>query len=351
MDILLIIAQFILGMLGVLGVATSNPALWQGQLSAVFVGLIITALVSRLKPSLIIRASPLIYFSTLILLIAVLIFGISPNGSEAKRWLLIGSYTLQPSEFMKIAVITYLAGFFYNHAGNWRLWKPMVVIGIAAGLILVEPNFSTSLFLFALAFTIMVAAGSNWFRLASISTVAALIAAVVAAIIIYQYPYMMDRIVAFRDFHGAQEHIHGPGYQTNRAAMLIQQAGFFGLGAGLPILHLPEAHSDMVAIVIARVLGSTGIATLIIMYLVIAGRGIRIATQQTGPGSLLAAGATAYICGQAALNLLVASGLLPVTGVVLPFVSHGLNNLLSVSIAMGFIHSAHRLAIKNGEAP
>ncbi len=350
MDILLIIAQFTLGMLGVLGVATSYPSLWLGQLSNVFIGLGIVLIVSRIKPRFIVRASPWIYFSVIILLVAVLFFGISPDGSAAKRWLSVGPYTLQPSEFMKIAVITYLAGFFYNHAGNWRLWKPMVIVGFAAGLILLEPNFSTALFLFALAFTIMVAAGSNWQRLASVSAVAAIIATLVFGLAISQYPYMMDRILAFTDFHGAQERLLDTGFQTNRAAILIQQAGFFGLGAGLPILHLPEPHTDMVSIAIARVLGSTGIATLIIMYLVIAGRGIRIATQQSGPASLLAAGATAYICGQAALNLLVASGLLPVTGVVLPFVSHGLNNLLSVSIAMGFIHGAYRLSKATGEA-
>jgi cell division protein FtsW len=104
----------------------------------------------------------------------------------------------------------------------------------------------------------------------------------------------------------------------------------------------------MIAVSIGHSLGLLGMLTVVALYVVIAVRGIRIAGSLSGPGSLLAAGATAYICGQASLNLLVAAGLLPVTGVPLPFVSYGMNSLISVAIAMGFIHSAHRQAHQEG---
>ncbi len=132
--------------------------------------------------------------------------------------------------------------------------------------------------------------------------------------------------------------------------MLEHCAGFIGIGPGTPV-RVPEAETDMIAVAIGQALGLVGIATLIFLYVLIGGRGIRIAAARPGPGSLLAAGATTYICGQAALNLLVASGLFPITGIPLPFVSYGLNSLVSVSLAMGFIHASYRQARAEGFAP
>lgn len=347
MDPILIAAQLTLGMLGVLGVATSEPALWPRQLLMVGIGLAITALVSRVSPNRIIKASPWVYGTVFLMLVLVLFIGVSPEGSESKRWLDLGIITVQPSELMKVAVIAYLAAFFYNHLGNWHLWRPMVVIGLAAGLIVAEPNVSTSIFIFMLAFAIMAVAGTTLLRLTSISVAAGLLAILIAGPYLSQYGYLQDRLAAFSDLHGEREHTQTISYQAVQARNVLAKAGFFGTGPGRAI-PVPEAHTDMIAISVAKALGITGIATLIILYGVIALRGVVIASSLEGPGSLLAAGAATYICAQAALNLLVASGFLPVTGVVLPFVSYGSNSLVSVSIAMGFLHSAYRQARAEG---
>ena len=347
MDPLLIIVQLTLGMMGVLGVAASQPGSWPEQLGNLALGLFIALAVSRLSPKRIVKLSPFVYGAVLVLLVLVLFIGVSPAGSDSKRWLAIGSFTLQPSELMKVAVIAYLTAFFHNHLGNWHLWRPMAVIGVAAGLIVVEPNVSTALFLFALAFAIMMAAGTTLVRLLSISTAAALIAVLVAGPYLSQYGYIQDRFEAYFDARGEQTLSDSVSYQPVQAQRTLQRAGFFGIGPGRPF-SVPEAHTDMIAISIGYALGLTGIITLIGLYLVLANRGIRIASALKGPGSLLAAGATTYVCAQAALNLLVASGILPVTGVVLPFVSHGVNSLVSVSIAMGFLHSAYRQAKSEG---
>ena len=347
MDSLLICTQLTLGMLGVLGVATSDPTLWPRQLLAVGLGLVITALVSRLAPGRIIKLSPYFYVSVLLALALVLFIGASPAGSESKRWLDLGLFTLQPSELMKVAVIAYLTAFFYNHLGNWQIWRPMLVIGIAAGLIVAEPNVSTAAFLFLLAFAIMMAAGTTFFRLASIGLAAILVAGLVAGPYLSQYGYIRERLVAFSDARGEQEHAETLSYQALQAQSILARAGFFGTGPGRP-LPVPEAGTDMIAIAIAKALGLTGILTIIALYAVLALRGVHIASSLSGPGSLLAAGATTYICAQAALNLLVASGLFPVTGVVLPFVSFGANSLVSVAIATGFLHSAYRQAKLEG---
>jgi cell division protein FtsW len=348
MDSLLVFMQLLLGMLGVLGVATSDPSKWPEQLLNVVLGLVITFLVSRFNPKAIVKLNPLIFGVTVIALVAVLFIGLSPDGSESRRWLPIFGRTWQPSEFAKIAVIAYLAAFFHNHVGRWELWRPTVVIGVVAALIMLEPNISTTLFIFTLAFTIMLAAGTTLTRLASITFSAALVATLFAGVYISvsQVSYPRERLQAF--LH-PQDHTETLSYQATQAQKVLLRSGFTGIGPGRPV-PVPESHTDMVAISIAQALGLTGIASLMIAYLMIAWRGIRIASLHHGPGSLLAAGAATYICGQAALNLLVASGMLPVTGVVLPFVSHGFNNLVSVSIAMGFLHSAYRSFRKEGVA-
>ena len=351
MDPLLIFAQILLGTLGVLGVAGSapfdQPGLWLEQLRDVGFGLIIALIISRIPPQRIAKVSPLAYGSVLLMLVLVLFIGVSPDGSESRRWLDLGIGTIQPSEFMKVTVIAYLAAFFFNHMGNWEIWRPMLVIGLAAALILIEPNVSTTAFVFGLALVIMLAAGTRLARLASITFSAALIATLIAGPYLSSHPYVLNRIKAFGDTRGAQEFSDDLSYQSIKAQKTLIQAGFFGIGPGRPV-RVPEAHTDLIAIAIGQALGFTGIGTLIFLFIVIAGRGIRIASEHSGPGSLLAAGATAYICGQAALNLLVASGLFPVTGVVLPFVSHGFNGLVSVSIAMGFLHSVYRQAKLEG---
>ncbi len=341
MDPLLLTVQIMLAALGLLGVASAEPSelVQHGFRLAGAIG--ITLVVSRVPAKRVIKASPYAYALVVGLLLIVLIVGIASGVS--RRWLLIGNITIQPSELMKVTVIAYLAAFFHNHLGNWQIWRPMLVIGAAAGLIVAEPDVSTALFIFALAFAIMLAAGTTITRLLSISTAAALIAILVAGPYVSQLPYVKDRIVGFLDSKGSQEQTESIGYQADRARQALQRAGLFGVGPGRPF-DVPEDETDLIAVSIGQAAGLIGIGTLVALFLVIAGRGLRIATSRTGPASLLAAGATTYICGQAALNLLVAAGLFPITGIPLPMVSVGLNSLVSVSIAMGFIHASYREA-------
>lgn len=350
MDRILVTVQVMLGALGILGVAAARPeyALEHALRFAICFG--ITVAVSRIPTRVVVKASPFAYVGVLFLLALTLVIGESPAGSDSKRWILIGSFALQPSELMKVTVIAYLTAFFHNHLGNWEIWRPMIVIGAAAGLIVAEPDVSTALFIFALAFAIMLAAGTTLTRLVSISTAAALIAVLVAGPYLSQFGYLQDRLQGFTDLWGDQTLAQEESYQAVQARRALLRAGVFGIGVGRPN-YVPERETDMVAVSIGQALGLAGIATLIGLFIVIGGRGLRIASARAGPGSLLAAGATTYICGQASLNLLVASGLFPITGIPLPFVSYGLNSLVSVSIAMGLIHAVYREARAEGVHP
>ena len=345
MDRLLITLQIMLGALGIVGVATKAPDEALGHAARVLIALGLTVVMSRLKAKHVVRLSPVVFVTVLLLLVLVLFVGVSPAGSESRRWLVLplGNFTLQPSEFMKVAVIAYLAAFFHNHLGNWEIWRPMLVIGLTSAAIVAEPDVSTALFIFVLAFAIMVTAGTTLTRLASITTAAALIALLLAGPYLSQFSYLSDRIIGFQDLWGTQERVSDESFQQSEAREAMLRGGLLGIGPGREV-PVPAADTDFVSIAIAQALGLMGTATLVTLYMLIAGRGLRISASVEGPAALLAAGATAYICGQAGLNLLVATGLLPVTGIPLPFVSYGFNSLLSVAIAFGFLHIASRQA-------
>ncbi|MBA2667469.1 MAG: FtsW/RodA/SpoVE family cell cycle protein [Trueperaceae bacterium] len=349
MDPLLLTLQLLLGALGILGVAAAAPTEMLAQAGRFAFCVVVTIAVSRATPLQIVRAAPFAYVVTMGLLVAVLFVGVSPTGSEATRWLPFGPVTLQPSELMKVVVIAYLAAFFHNHLGNWHIWRPMLVIGLAAGFVVMQPNVSTALFLFALAFAIMLAAGTSIARLVSISLSAAIVAIVVGGPYLAQYSYISDRISGFADLWGDQVDVQTTSYQATRARAALARAGVVGIGPGRPV-NVPEAETDMIAVAIGQSLGLIGMITLVGSFVLLVARGLRIAGAARGPGALLAAGACAYIGGQAALNLLVAAGLLPVTGVPLPFVSYGFNSLLSVAVATGFIHAAFREVRAQGAA-
>ena len=341
MDPFLVAAQLTLGALGVLGVATAAPELAFDHLGRVVFAFLITALVSRVSPQRVVKLSAPFFLGVLALLVLVLFIGVSPDGSDANRWLDLGFFTLQPSELMKVAVIAYLTAFFYNHLGGVEVWRPLVMVGIAVSLIAAEPNISTALFIFLLGLAVMVAAGTTFLRLLRLNlVVAAIVAFLAVPLLNLQYPYLAERVGAHFGTLGGDE-AEAVNYQAERAERYLREAGLVGVGAGEPF-YLPARDTDMIAVSVARALGFVGTGTLFALYLFIAFRGLRIAARTSGPGALLAAGATAYICGQAALNLLVAARLLPVTGVPLPFVSYGFNSLISVAMALGFLHAAYR---------
>jgi cell division protein FtsW len=346
-DPLLLTLQVLLAALGVLGVAAAEPgsALEQAGRAALALG--VTYVVARVPARTVVRVAPVAYIVTLGLLVVVLIAGVSPDGLQARRWLPLGPVTFQPSELMKVAVVAYLAAFFHNHLGNWHIWRPMLVIGLAAGLIAAQPNISTALFLFALAFAIMIAAGTSLQRLLAIGTAAAVVAVVVGAPYLSQLGYLSDRVTGFRDMLRGDAEVLGVNYQADRARTALRGAGLFGIGPGRPV-GVPEADTDMVAVAIGQSLGLVGMTVLVVAFVLLVGRVFRIAAAARGPAALLAAGAGLYVGGQASLNLLVAAGLLPVTGVPLPMVSYGLNSLLSVSVALGFVHAAFREARAKG---
>src|SRR5690606_10831791 len=314
----------VLAALGLVGVAAASPENAGEHGLRALIAIALTVVVARFSPRAIVKLSPYLFVTVLLMLIAVLFVGVSPEGSASNRWLLIGGFTLQPSEFMKIAVIAYLTAFFDNHLGDWQICRPMLVIGLAVAAIIAQPNLSTGLFIFVLAFGLMVIAGISLGRLVTITVAAALIGLLLGGSYISQFGYMKDRLVGFADLWGAQA-LTDENYQATRARQAMAMGGLTGIGSGRPV-NVPEVHTDFIAVAISQATGLLGVAVVVALFLLLGMRSIALAKAVVGPASLLAGGAAAYICGQAAINLLVASGMMPVTGIPLPGVSYGFNS-------------------------
>ena len=349
MDPVLLTIQVMLGGLGLLGVATGDPTVMFEHGTRFLGGLLLTIAVSHIKPRVVIKYSPVLYIGTLLLLVLVLFIGVSPVGSDSKRWLDLGVFTFQPSEIMKVAVIAYLAAFFHNHIDQAPAWRPILVIGAACGLIVLQPDLGTSVFIFLLALGIMFIGPVKPQKVIAVGALALVVGGLLGSLLLSDFTYFADRLESFFDLHGEQELTQDVSYQAVQARRTIMRAGLTGFGPGRPSV-VPEAETDMVAIAVTQSLGLIGIGTVITLVLLFGIRGIKIASTLNGPGSLLAAGATIYICGQAGVNLAVASGLIPITGIPLPFLSYGLNSLVSTAVACGFIHSAYR-QVKLAEQP
>jgi cell division protein FtsW len=279
---------------------------------------------------------PSLVVSSLFLLAVVLVAGQRVNG--ARRWLTFGPATFQPSELAKVALVIWAAGYLVRRpppSSLAELGKPIgVLVGAFGLLLLLEPDLGTAIVLVMVLGSTLLVAGSPLgllFRAGSLVTAVGLLA-------IWVEPYRRARIFAFiNPWHDSQ----GAGFQIVQAMIGLGSGGFFGVGLGQgvqKIFYLPEAHTDMIAAIIGEELGLVGLTALIAGYAAFGYAGLRIALRCPDPfGKRLAAGLTAIVCGQAALNLAAVVGIAPLTGIPLPFVSYGGTSLVVILCSVGIL--------------
>lgn len=276
-------------------------------------------------------------------LFAVLIFGQEYLG--ARRWLDLGFTSFQPSELVKLCVITYVA---YGLSKKKELVKRFIpglmpfllVAGGASLLILAQPDLGTAATLLGTVFVLMFAAGARGGHLTALGTMG--VAGVVAAI--FLEPYRMKRFMAFMDPNADPK---GAGWNIINALMSLASGGLLGEGLGQgrhsKYLFLPERHTDFIFAAIGEELGFIGGCLIILLFVLLAWRGYRIAiTCPDTFGSLLAAGLVTGIVLQAFVNIGVVTGTLPVTGITLPFVSFGSTSLIFSLMGVGIVLNISR---------
>jgi cell division protein FtsW len=306
------------------------------QVIYAFIGLVLLLVVSRLDLERIRALAPTLVVTALILCLGVLAVGSRING--ARRWIDVGPFVFQPSELAKLALVVWTASYLANRRppGTLKeLWRPigLLVLGFAV-LVLVEPDLGTALTLLLVVGAILLVSGT---RLSLLASAYALVFGL-AAIAAWSSPYRRDRLLTFLD---PWKDPTGAGLQNVQALISMGSGGIAGRGLGqcIECLHyLPEAHTDMMFAVVGEELGLVGVSLLVAAFCAFAYAGIRLAIACRDPfAKRLAAGITALVCGQAAINMAAAIGVAPLTGIPLPFVSYGGSSLVVMLVGVGVL--------------
>ncbi len=278
------------------------------------------------------------------LLFLVLLIGNSVEDSS--RWLSLGPLAFQPSEFIKPAMVIFLAS---SLTDNHHRLKSLVqgigpYLALLAGiclLIVLQPDLGTAVTMAGIIYLMLTVAGTDkrYLFLLAVMGLAAVALAVVIA------PYRMARFTAFLDpWADPQKH----GFQTIQSLMAIGSGGLFGSGFGQgrqKLYYVPENHTDFIFSILSEELGFIGVILVIMLFLLLIWRGINTALKAPDTfGSFLAAGLTIMIGLQTLINMGVVTGMLPVTGITLPFLSYGGSSLIFTLLSVGILLNISRYA-------
>jgi cell division protein FtsW len=306
------------------------------QVVYAIVGLVLLLVVSRLELERIRALAPALVVTALVLCLGVLAVGSRING--ARRWIDVGPFVFQPSELAKLALVVWTAAYLANRRppGTLKeLWRPIgLLVLVFAVLVLVEPDLGTALVLLLVVGAILLVSGTGLPLLASAYGLVFGLAAIAA----WSSPYRRDRLLTFLD---PWKDPTGAGLQNVQALISMGSGGIFGRGLGqcIECLHyLPEAHTDMMFAVVGEELGLVGVTLLVAAFGAFGYAGIRLAIACRDPfAKRLAAGITALVCGQAAINMAATIGVAPLTGIPLPFVSYGGSSLVVMLVGVGVL--------------
>jgi cell division protein FtsW len=314
--------------------ANGDPAYYlKRQTVYAGLGLLLMVVLSRVDFRVLRALAPMLVVTSLTLLLAVLVLGRAANG--ARRWISFGPAAFQPSELAKVALAVWAASYLARRRPPQtlpELWRPLGLLTVVfCGLILVEPDLGTSIGIVVMLAAMLLVAGTPPRTLGA----GLGIAGTLGLVAVWLEPYRRARLFSFLNpWHDAQ----GAGFQTVQAMIGLGSGGIFGVGLGQSVQkvnYLPEAHTDMIFAIIGEELGLVGATAVIVAYCAFAYAGLKIALGCRDPfGKRLAAGLTALVCGQAAINLAAVMGLAPLTGIPLPFVSYGGSSLV---VALGCV--------------
>lgn len=317
--------------------AADDPAYYlKRQAIYAVIGIAALVLLSRTDYRRLRFAVPPLLLGSFALLVAVLVIAEPVNG--ARRWIELGPATLQPSELAKLAIALWLASYLARTPAPQsigELVRPIgVVVGTALALVVVEPDLGTAIAIGIMVGAVLLVAGTRLSTLAGAGLAG--LALVLAAI--WLEPYRRERILSFLDPWQDPENA---GFQSVQAMLALGSGGLFGTGLGesvQKVYYLPEASTDMIYAIIGEELGLVGAVAVLAAFVIFGYAGFNVALACRDPfGKLLAAGITALICGQAAVNISAVMGLAPLTGIPLPFVSYGGSSLIVGLASVGIL--------------
>jgi cell division protein FtsW len=294
------------------------------------------------------RFSPYIYAATIVFTALVFVPGIGLHVNGATRWINLGFTTVQPAEFLKIGFVLALAWWLAPRARQLSSIRkgllPFIgMLVLPAALLLAQPNTSTTLLIVATGMAMYFAAGAPWRDFGLL----ALFAVLAFGAVVLVRPYVLERVKTFID---PSANALTSGYQIQQSLIAVGSGGFFGRGFGQSVEkfnYLPEPDGDSVFAVFAEETGFVGAVLLLLLFVALAARGIVIAgASRELFGGLVALGFSFIIILQAFINIGAMLGMIPLTGLPLPFISHGGTALMAILIMCGLILNvaSHRKA-------
>ncbi|HMM75406.1 MAG TPA: putative lipid II flippase FtsW [Gammaproteobacteria bacterium] len=276
------------------------------------------------------------------MLIAVLLPGVGHEVNGSMRWLNVGLFTVQASEPVKLAVIVYVAGYLVRHQAQVRrdflgFAKPVLVMTVVAGLLLLEPDFGAAAVLFATTLGMLFMGGVPILRFLSWGMAALVMLASLAMLA----PYRMQRLLTFRNPWADP---YDTGFQLTQALIAFGRGEWFGVGLGNSVqklFYLPEVHTDFIFAVVGEELGLIGTVSTVCLFVFFVWRILHVGgrAEQAGMrfGANLAYGIALLIGLEAFINIGVNMGILPTKGLTLPFISYGSNSTVMLCCAMGLV--------------
>lgn len=344
----LLIAVIILSLFGLLMIYSSSN-IWaeykfndpykylKSQAIFLILGYIIIYIVSKINYQIYYKYSNIILFICIILLILVLIPGIGSVRNGSRSWFGIGSFGIQPSEFVKLGIIIFTSKYLNNNkikSIKSSVLPILLIVILLFGLIILQPDFGTGVILVMTIIAMLFVSGVNMSFFIKLG-ILGLLGIVVLVIIA---PYRLERITSFLNPWADPL---GSGFQIIQSLYAIGPGGLLGMGLGNSIqkhFYLPEPQTDFIFSIISEELGFAGVLIVATLFVTIIKRGLNISlNQENNFAKYLAFGISFSLAFQTILNLMVVVGLIPVTGVTLPFLSYGGSSLLVSMVSIGIL--------------
>ncbi len=343
MDPILLVASLALTAFGILAVyiagSDERETFVLNQTLGFFAGLVGAVPLALMDYRRLKRYLPLIYGLTITMLLAVTITGISAKG--AQRWIDIGPVQVQPSEFAKLLVVVVLAGYFADHRAseNKTFLKSLGILGLPALLVFAQPDLGTTMVFGAVFFAMAFVGGARLYQLGLLVAAGALSFAL-ALWLGFMEEYQVARLTAFLDPSGATDE----SYQVFQSQTAIGSGGVIGKGLDATTLanlgFLPEDHTDFIFSSFAERTGFVGGALLLGLFFVLIWRMFNVATiAKDRFGVLIAVGVATIFLFHVVVNVGMTMGIMPVTGIPLPFISYGRSSLVLSVISLGLLQS------------
>lgn len=342
----------LLCIIGVMVVGSAKPSVQNKQIIGIAGGLVVMVIVSLIDYGTILKFRRPIYLLAVVLLAVIFIPGVGDNTGGATRWIQVtSSFKFQPSEFCKILLIIFFAGFFMKYKDQLNTWKTILLSLILAGIPLVlivkEPDLSTTIATTMIFITLLFVAGLSYKIVAGVLALGVPVGIIGVVLIMKQAlplkPYQYKRIMSW--LQPSNPAYADDSYQQQNSIIAIGSGQLWGKGLNNSSItslkngdFISEPQTDFIFAIVGEELGFIGCLIVIILLLLIVFECILIAKNAKDLGGrLICCGMAALIGFQSFINICVTTGLMPNTGLPLPFVSYGLTSIMSLFIGLGMV--------------